>query len=235
MRALIVAGGSIPARAALDAAWPGWADGSRLVVAADGGARNARLLGLTPDLVVGDADSLEPDELDVIRSAGIAVELSPAAKEATDLELAIDAALGRGATDLVILGAFGGPRLDHALGNVALLARPALDGRTAQMLDGTTRIRYVSGDAAEPAAPGGADLTLPGRVGDLVSLLPLGGSAEGVTTRGLQYPLRDEPLTLGSSRGISNVRTATDAHVSLRRGHLYVIETTSPATEGVTR
>jgi thiamine pyrophosphokinase len=233
LRALVIAGGDVPARAALDTAWPGWSDERDLLVAADGGARNARTLGLVPDLVVGDADSLTPGELDDLRVADIPIELSPAMKDATDLELAVDAAIERGATELVIVGAFGG-RLDHALGNIALLARPSLQGRSATMLDGTTRLGYLS--AAAPAA--GADgvdarspvrRDLPGRVGDLVSLLPLGGGADGVTTHGLQYPLRDEPLTLGSTRGVSNVRTAADAWVSLRGGHLYTIET----TEGV--
>ncbi|MBA2254511.1 MAG: thiamine diphosphokinase, partial [Chloroflexi bacterium] len=112
MRVLIVAGGEVPARRRLDEAWPGWDDAVRLVVAADGGAVRAASLGLRPDLVVGDADSLLPEQLTALRASGVAIELSPVAKDATDLELAVRAATGRGATELVVLGAFGGDRLD---------------------------------------------------------------------------------------------------------------------------
>jgi thiamine pyrophosphokinase len=221
MVALIVAGGDIAPRDRLDDAWPGWDTGVDLVVAADGGALNAERLGIAPDVVVGDADSLTPDQLRRLRDADVPVELSPVAKDATDLELALGAALTRGARALVILGAFGGGRFDHALGNLALLALPALRDRPTVMLDATTRVRYL-------AAPPLIHELLTGRVGDVVSLLPLGGSADGVTTSGLTYPLHDEPLEVGSSRGISNVRCEHEASVSLRRGHLFVIETTDP-------
>jgi thiamine pyrophosphokinase len=238
MRTLIVAGGDVPARRRLDQAWSGWDDGVGLIIAADGGALRAESAGLPPDLLVGDADSLLPGQLDRLRAADVAVELSPVAKDATDLELAVEAALARGASELVILGAFGGERLDHALGNIGLLALPALRGYRVAMLDATTRVRLLaaSGSATEDRVRH----PLTGRVGDLVSLLPLGGEAVGVTTGGLLYPLRDEPLTLGSSRGISNVRCDAAAWVSLRGGHLYaietIVETTVPASapEGAT-
>lgn len=229
MRALIVAGGAVPSRAELDAAWPGWSDGLQLVIAADGGALQADALGVQPDLVVGDADSLDADQLASLRDRGVPFELSPVSKDATDAQLAVEAAVARGATDLLILGAFGGSRLDHALGNLALLALPALCDRDVALLDATTRVRFVR------AEPGGSptELPLPGAVDRIVSLLPLGGTAEGVTTSGLRYPLRDEPLTLGSTRGVSNIRARPDAAVSLRQGHLYVIETGGEAAAPV--
>jgi thiamine pyrophosphokinase len=72
-----------------------------------------------------------------------------------------------------------------------------------------------------------ASRSLPGRTGATVSLLPFGGDATGVTTHGLRYPLRDEPLLIGPARGLSNVREAPDAWVTLRAGRLLVIETAS--------
>jgi len=102
MRAIIVADGSPPTRAALDAAWPGWDVPCDLVVGADGGAAGAVALGLLPGLVVGDADSLDDDELGQLRGAGVHVELSPADKDETDTELAIAAAVRRGATSVAI-------------------------------------------------------------------------------------------------------------------------------------
>ena len=225
MRAIIVADGGPPTRAALDAAWPGWDVPCDLVIGADGGASGAVALGLEPGLVVGDADSLTADELERLRDAGVPVELSPAEKDETDTELAIAAAVRRGATAIVVLGALGGPRVDHALANVILLAHPAWADLDVSIVDSSARIRLL----AAPAPGGGrAFLSLAGRVGDTVSLLPLGQDADGVTTAGLLYPLGDETLAFGPARGVSNVRVSPDASVRVRRGRLLVVE--SPAS-----
>ena len=219
MHAIIVAGGDPPDRAALDATWPGWDGGCGLVVAADRGALTALGLHLRPDLVVGDVDSLGPADARRVADAGIPMEIVRAAKDETDTELAIHAALDRGATRVTILGALGGPRLDHALANVALLGMDALAGVPAEILDGRTRVRLLAADA-DP----GAELALSGRIGDLVSLIPLGLAATGVTTSGLAWPLHDATLPAGPARGVSNVRTSPDARVALRRGRLLVVE-----------
>ena len=150
------------------------------------------------------------------------MRLVPAEKDESDSELALLACLDRGADRITVLGAFGGERLDHTLANLSLLAMPQLAGRDARMLDARTRVRLLQAHTA-PAA-----MTLSGRVGDLVSLLPFGDHAEGITTEGLAYPLRDEPLVFGRVRGLSNVRTAPAASVRIERGCLLVIE--SPAT-----
>ena len=224
--ALILADGDPPDAAALDRAWPGWSDGIDLIVAADGGAAYAASLGLGPiDLWVGDGDSLSPAALEALRLAGVPVELAAADKDESDTELAVMAAIDRGATRLTILGAFGGPRLDHALANVLLLGHRRLVDRTAVLLSSTVRLRLIRA----PGPDGGlASLTLSGRPGDLVSLLPFAGPAGGVTTSGLQYPLRDETLEVGPARGLSNIRLETTAMVSLKVGSLLVVET--PAT-----
>jgi thiamine pyrophosphokinase len=219
LRALIVADGDAPTRTTLDAAWPGWAEGFGLVVAADGGARGAQLLGFTIDLVVGDGDSLTPAELKGLAAAHVEIRRAPLDKDESDTELAILAAVERAADELTVVGAFGGPRLDHALANVALLALPALNGRSCELLDSTARVRLMTGPAT---------LELPGRAGDIVSLLPFGDGVLGVTTDGLAYPLRDEPLPAGPARGLSNVRVGGTARVSVRAGRLLVVE--SPAT-----
>ena len=225
MKALIVADGDVPARAALDAAWPGWADGAGLVVAADGGALGAERLGLPIDLVVGDMDSLGPEALARLRDAGIEVQVAPAAKDESDTELAVLAALARGADALAIVGAFGGARLDHALANIGLLDLPALAGRSIELLDASTRVTALR---APDAAGRPVRRELGGRPGTLVSLLPFGGDAAGVTTEGLGYPLDDETLHFGPARGLSNLRLAHDAAVTLRQGFLLIVE--SPAT-----
>jgi len=220
--AVLVGDGDVPSRAALDAAWPDWDADVALVVAADGGAAKAPLAGLRPDLLVGDADSLDADGLAAVRAAGIPVELVPAAKDESDLELAILAALARGATRITVLGALGGPRFDHALANAWLLAHPALAGRVVVLLDATTRIRLLD------ATGGPAAAELVGRAGDLVSLFAFGADAEGVSTAGLAYALHDELLPVGPARGLSNVRSGPTARVVLRAGRLLVVETHAP-------
>lgn len=225
MDALILADGAGPSRTELDDAWPGWDSAIGLVVAADGGARLAEALGVTIDRWVGDGDSIDEAALDALIAAGVPVERTRPDKDESDTELAIDAALRLGADGLVLVGALGGPRIDHALANIGLLAMPELEGRRVVLIGATSRVSLI-----RAPGPDGAPVTrpVPGRVGGMVSLLPVGAGVEGVTTRGLAYPLADEPLPPGRARGLSNVRVSRDAAVVVRRGLLLVVE--SPAT-----
>jgi thiamine pyrophosphokinase len=224
MHALILADGDAPSRRDLDQAWPGWDDGIGLVVAADGGARHAGALGLSIDVWVGDGDSVDPGLLAELAARGVPLERSRPDKDESDTELAVLAALRRDVDGVVVVGALGGARIDHSLANIGLLALPALGSRPAVLLDARSRISLIR-------APGGdgrpAERRLDGRRGDVVSLLPLGPGVAGVTTSGLAYPLVDEPLPEGPARGLSNVRTGTEARVTLRAGLLLVVE--SPA------
>jgi thiamine pyrophosphokinase len=222
LRAIVLADGSAPGRAELDATWPGWADDVGLVIAADGGARLAERLGLPLDRWVGDGDSLGTAGIEALRATGVPITMADADKDESDTELALLAAIDAGAADVTILGGLGGRRLDHALANIALLAHPGLVGRSARLLDATTRITLLTGSGVpEP-------YRFEGRAGDLVSLFAYAGTVEGVTTDGLRYPLRDESLELGPGRGLSNVRLGTSAAISVRSGRLLVVE--SPAT-----
>jgi thiamine pyrophosphokinase len=219
--ALILADGDAPDRTALDVAWPGWSDGIDLIVAADGGARYAADLGLGAiDLWVGDGDSLTAGALDDLRRAGVPIELAESAKDESDTELAVMAAVDRGAKRLTVLGAFGGPRLDHALANTLLLGHPRLVDRSVVLLAPAARVRLV-GSLNRGSGP----IELVGRPGDLVSLLPFGAAVSGVSTSGLLYPLVDEPLSVGPARGLSNVQVGQTASVSLRAGRLLIVET----------
>jgi thiamine pyrophosphokinase len=227
--AVVVADGDVPAREDLDAAWPGWAAETDIVLAADGGFARARGLDLVPDVLVGDLDSLDPADAEAAGAAGIPILRSRVDKDESDTELALLEAVRLGAARITLLGAFGGARLDHALANVWLLAHPGLAEIPVTVLDARTRMRLV-----RAPDPGGGPVTcrLPGAVGGLVSLLPLGGDAEGITTAGLRYPLRGERLRTGPARGLSNERTAPDAIVTLERGCLLVVET-APARGGL--
>ena len=224
MRALVLADGLPPTRVDLDRVWPEWDRDVALVIAADGGARLADALGLPIDLWVGDGDSLGEAGREDLRLRGVPMTDVPTDKDQTDTELALLAALDRGATRVTLLGVLGGPRPDHALVNMLLLGHPRAADATVDILDPTARIRLL----AATSEPGfAAHLDLAGREGDLVSLVPL-DDVFGVTTNGLRFPLTDATLQAGSSFTISNVRTNPAASVSIRAGRLLVLEV--PAT-----
>jgi thiamine pyrophosphokinase len=180
----------------------------------------APLLGLRPDVVVGDGDSLGPDGIAELRAAGVEVGLARPDKDESDTELAILAALERGATSITLVAAFGG-RLDHTLANIWLLALPALADRPAELLDESTRVTLITARRGTPVRR----VLAGGRPGDVVSLLPLDTTVVGITTERLRYPLRNESLLVGPSRGLSNVRLEADAAVTVRLGRLLVVET----------
>jgi thiamine pyrophosphokinase len=187
------------------------------VVAADLGARHALDWGWPVHLLVGDLDSLPAATLDgLVVSGAQVVRVSPA-KDQTDTELALAAALDRGPDEIIICGALGG-RTDHLLANALLLAHPALAGRAMALADGPETLRLMQANGQRET------LRIAGDRGDLVSLLPFGADAEGVETRDLRYALRGETLHLGEARGVSNVISGGGAEVSLTRGRLLVIQ-----------
>lgn len=185
----------------------------RFVIAADSGLDHADAIGLAVDLVVGDLDSVTADALTAATARGVPIERHRPDKEAIDTELAIEAALARGARRLMVLSG-GGDRLDHVLAGLLVLAHPMLAGLDVQAWAGPAWLRALQGPASCP---------IDGPQGAYVSLLPLHGRADGVTTAGLRYPLHAESLHPGSSRGISNELVGGPACVSLERGALLVV------------
>jgi thiamine pyrophosphokinase len=183
-----------------------------LVVAADSGLEHASALGLSPDVVVGDMDSVAPGALAGAERAGALVERHPVAKDATDLELALRYAAGLGPARIVVTGGTKG-RFDHELANVLLLCADDLAGLEVDAWFGPAHLTVVR-----------SRRELCGEPGDLVSLLPVGGPALGVRTDGLLYPLAGEDLGPGTTRGVSNVLTAPVATVSVESGVLLAVQ-----------
>ncbi len=186
-----------------------------LVVSANGGLRHLRRLGLLPDWVVGDLDSLDADQKDWLRDHAVQVEQHPPEKNETDLELALARAVREGYEHIRIVAAQGA-RLDHTLANLFLLTQVDLRSLDVRLDDGREEVFLIE-----------AERTVEGAPGDLVSLLPLGGSAAGVTTTGLYYPLEAETLFADRTRGISNILLGERATVSLDQGRLICIHTRS--------
>jgi thiamine pyrophosphokinase len=182
-------------------------------VAADSGLDLAYALGLAVDLVVGDMDSVSPGLLADARASGAEIELHPPDKDATDLELALDAAVQRGHSHVIVLGGHGG-RIDHLLGNALLLARADQAATTIEWRIGSSTVVPV-----HPHRPA----TFAGSPGDTVSILPIGGDAIGVTTSGLRWALDNEQLVSGSTRGISNEMTTDRVTVLLSSGVALVV------------
>ena len=188
------------------------------IVCADGGALHARRFGLTPDIIIGDLDSLTAAETAEFASGGVQIQPYPTQKNETDLELALAHCVDIGARSVSVIGAFGG-RIDQTLANIQLLALPSLRDTRLLLVDGDQSLRLLR--------PGAHEIL--GALGDTISLLPLTDEAVGISSAGLRYPLRDDTLPLGPARGISNVMTEAKAQVTLRHGRLLLAHTVGRA------
>jgi len=193
-----------------------------LVVAADGGSRHLLSLGILPGVLIGDLDSSDPALVEKWRAAGVEIIQHPEEKDQTDLELAIMEAQNRGAQKIVVYGAIGG-RLDMTFGNLFLLAYPKL----------TTPTTFINGQEEVHMLHPGSLLTIVGEADDMVSLIPIQPGDSSVSTTGLQYPLKNELLEFGMTRGISNRLTGKRGTIHLDRGLLAVIHTRNAPQEEI--
>jgi len=180
------------------------------ILACDGGLRHCHVLGVVPDYIMGDLDSAPEDILKEYLDVPM-LQFSPE-KDQTDLELALAFACEKGVKSIVILGGLGG-RIDHQLANVHVLAQAVKRGVKAELRDEYTRVRLID-----------KQCRMHRHEGVLVTLLPL-TTVNGIVTEGLEYPLKDECLSIGFARGVSNKITDEWAAVSIKSGLLLVIQT----------
>jgi len=183
------------------------------VIAADGGAHYCILLGITPDVLIGDFDSIAGTVLAEFQQAGTQIIQHPARKDFTDLELAVQHACSIGAVEILVLGALGA-RWDQTLANLLLIASERFRDVDIKLIDGEQEIILVKEGMAHK---------ITGKPGDIVSLIPLSDHVQGISTEGLEYPLHDEPLLFGSTRGISNVLINSSAMITLKQGALLCV------------
>ena len=184
------------------------------MIAAYSGLVHASALGLAVDVLVGDLDSASADAVRAAEAAGVRVERHPTAKDATDLELALDYALASGARRVTVVSGGGGERLDHHLAELVLLASE----RYASL-----RLDARIGSARAAAIHGGDDVSLAGTPGAVITLLALGGPATGVTATGVRWPLCGDTLHPGSTRGVSNEIVSSPVRIQLAAGNLLAV------------
>lgn len=176
------------------------------VICADGGFRHMDKLGLTPDIVIGDMDSVKAD------LHGEKTIVYPVRKDFTDSEIAVNYAIDNGFSDLVLIG-FTGTRTDHTLTNLFLLKGISELGARAEIIDEHNIIRYAE-----------KENIIRGKKGDIVSIIPIGGDVSGITTEGLDYPLFSETLEFGKGRGVSNVMTGDECRITVKNGSALIIK-----------
>jgi len=182
-----------------------------MVFAIDGGLRHCAARAVSPAKLIGDLDSVSAESVAQARAAGTTVIQHPTDKDATDLELGLFEAVAIGATSITVIAPFGG-RLDHELATIGLLASPQWQPLAIDAFDGR-RLLHVVHSTLDLAIPPGSS----------VSLIPWGGDCAGVSATGMQWPLDNADLPLGSTRGVSNVTVQPMPRVTLRSGTLLVV------------
>jgi thiamine pyrophosphokinase len=187
-------------------------DEADLLIAVDGGADAVAAAGRVPSVLIGDMDSISAATRRDLEARKVEVVLLEAAKDETDTEAALRFAVERGADEITVYGALGGPRVDHLVGNLLLLSSPWLANVAVRMVDATHEVFLVKGD-----------VVFRGRKGDIISLLPLTPRVFNVHTTGLLYPLAGEPLLQSATRGVSNEMLGPEARVTHGEGVLLLI------------
>jgi len=186
-------------------------DSCECVICADGGAHHARKFGIVPDLLIGDFDSIQTDDLQYFKDLGVEILEYPKEKDMTDTELAVDIAISKGYDEIVFIGALGA-RVDHSISNIFMLKSILDKGARGLIVDENNKITLIKRSVRMH------------KEGDCkLSLLPLSQKVEGVTTKGLRYPLVNETIHIGSSLGVSNEFVSDTAEVVITTGHLLVI------------
>lgn len=186
-------------------------DHCEFVICVDGGARHLRIMGILPNVIIGDLDSMGQDDIAYFHGKDIEFYKFPVRKDYTDSDLAIRYALERGCTEIVLLGCIGS-RMDHTLGNITLLLPLLEQGVKARMIDENNEIFVINNYGEVEGQPGG-----------FVSLIPLSASVEGITLSGFEYPLDNATIKMGSTLGISNKLKGRHGYINIKRGNLLVI------------
>jgi thiamine pyrophosphokinase len=206
------------------------------IIAADSGAESCLKFGVIPSVILGDFDSLKKQTKDIFKKKGSKFIQYPIVKNETDTEIALKYAINHGALEICILGGVEDNRIDHVLGNI-FLSSYSLRGSKGQVekyLDGSFRfvtlsqaikIYFIDGNQKLWILKGPIEEKINGKKGDLLSLIPIGLDSKNIQTQGLEYPLNNEKLFVGKTRGISNLFLGSKVNVSFSKGILLFVQT----------
>ncbi len=183
---------------------------AQMIISADGGARHLRTLNILPDVMIGDFDSLNPDNYSFFKKKQIKILNFPLKKDNTDTELCVSYALENKASDITLLGVTGS-RLDHTLANIFLLKKLAKLNIQARIIDKHNEIYIVTNF-----------IELKGTPKELLSIIPVTQNVTGVTLTGFEYPLENASMQMGDTLGISNIFKESVASISIKKGALIV-------------
>ena len=164
------------------------------IICADGGLKHIEKLGIEPDIAIGDFDSAPPTAQNC--------KVYPVRKDFTDGELAVNYAIEKGYEEILLI-AMTGERLDHTLTDIFLLSKK----KGMRLIDDKNEIMVVTDN-----------LEITGSEGKTLSIIPVFGNLEGIATTGLEYPLNNETLYFGQSRGNSNVVIADVCTIEVKSG-----------------
>ena len=213
-RIVIFANGELPN---LEAARALLRSSDDYLIAADGGANHLLKMGILPELVIGDLDSVDEDTLFELTAAECNIVHYSEDKDETDIELALRYAVELHPSAILIVGALGG-RLDQTLANLSILTDPMLPHIDIRLDDGVEEAFFCRASAVK-----GEQAKVQGRSGDTVSLIPWHSPVVGVATEGLQWPLYGETLYPDKSRGVSNVMLNNTASIRIHSGLLLIV------------
>lgn len=183
------------------------------VICADRGLEFCHRAGLKADIAIGDFDSLDKSHLKTAEDHGTKILEYPAEKDETDLELALKAAYRLGNRSCMVFGALGG-RFDHELANVYLMKRFALMGMHMKLIGRSYSVELLNNERP---------VTIEGKIGATISLIPMADAVVGISTRGTRYELHGDDMVCGSSRGVSNIITQEHAEISCVSGDAVVV------------
>ncbi|MDP2267771.1 MAG: thiamine diphosphokinase [Deltaproteobacteria bacterium] len=186
------------------------------LVCADGGARHVVALDMTPQVIIGDMDSLPPEILQRCEERGSRIIRHPRAKQETDTQLALAYACRSRPDEIRIYGALGG-RIDHALANISLLVPAARSGVTTKLVDEWCEVFVIA-----------QTTLLAGIAGQTISLFPLSDMVKGIDLEGFEYPLSGGTMEIGAPYGISNRLQGDRGVIAIGSGCLLVVKYAQP-------
>lgn len=182
-----------------------------LIICADGGLRYLDMLSINPHVILGDFDSVDLSLIEKYRNRNIKIYDYPTRKDATDSELAIDLAIENQPKEVIMLGVVG-TRMDHTLINMQMLIKFDGLGIDARIINDNNVIYFVN-----------KKITIKGKINDQVSIVAITDKIIGITTKGLEYPLAQETISFGESRGVSNVFSSEEIEIDFESGKFFLI------------